>query len=195
MVILLMANDNDKPLTPDNIIQIINDFLHEEFEVDRSRIIPSADLKTTLDLDSLDYIDLVRIPETIKETFEGNSRLPVSSGKGLNRLLSSIGLVATRESSPASGLWWLCSRGRGGRNVGHRQEFADSFSGSNDLFDGRYKRVFAKPNVVQRFQVTQQPNEFWSVAGEVRGGFRQQVHRRGLPRRNRMASSWERRAR
>jgi acyl carrier protein len=63
MVILLMANDNDKPLTADNIIQIINDFLHEEFEVDRSRIIPSADLKTTLDLDSLDYIDLVVVME------------------------------------------------------------------------------------------------------------------------------------
>src|SRR5580704_747831 len=37
---------------------------------------------------------------------------PVSPGEGLNRLLSLIGLVATRESSPASGLWWLCSWGR-----------------------------------------------------------------------------------
>jgi acyl carrier protein len=50
-------------LTEENIIQIINDFLHEEFEVERSKIIPSANLKTTLELDSLDYIDLVVVME------------------------------------------------------------------------------------------------------------------------------------
>ena len=58
-----MVNEHNKPLTPDRIIQIINDFLHEEFEVESSRIIPSGDLKTTLDLDSLDYIDLVVVVE------------------------------------------------------------------------------------------------------------------------------------
>jgi len=31
--------------------------------VDKTRIIPSADLKSTLDLDSLDYIDLVVVME------------------------------------------------------------------------------------------------------------------------------------
>lgn len=45
------------------IVQIINDFLHEEFEVDRAKLLPSADLKSTLDLDSLDYIDLVVVME------------------------------------------------------------------------------------------------------------------------------------
>ena len=50
-------------LTEEKIIQIINDFIHEEFEVERSRIIPSADLKATLELDSLDYIDLVVVME------------------------------------------------------------------------------------------------------------------------------------
>ena len=58
-----MVNENDKIMTSDKIIQIINDFLHEEFEVERPRIIPAADLKTTLDLDSLDYIDLVVVME------------------------------------------------------------------------------------------------------------------------------------
>ena len=58
-----MANENDKMLTADKIIQVINDFIQEEFEVDKSRIIPSADLKSTLDLDSLDYIDLVVVME------------------------------------------------------------------------------------------------------------------------------------
>jgi acyl carrier protein len=46
------------------IIQSINTLLVEEFEVDPAAITPDADLKTTLDLDSLDYIDLVAITET-----------------------------------------------------------------------------------------------------------------------------------
>ena len=46
------------------IIEKINNFLVDEFEVDRSRITPTADLKETLELDSLDYIDLVVVIES-----------------------------------------------------------------------------------------------------------------------------------
>lgn len=41
------------------IIGKINDFLEDEFEVERDDIQPGANLKETLDLDSLDYVDLV----------------------------------------------------------------------------------------------------------------------------------------
>lgn len=41
------------------IIKKTNAFLAEEFEVAPESITPGADLKATLDLDSLDYIDLV----------------------------------------------------------------------------------------------------------------------------------------
>lgn len=41
------------------IIDRINAFMVEDFEVEESAIVPAADLKSTLDLDSLDYIDLV----------------------------------------------------------------------------------------------------------------------------------------
>ena len=41
------------------IAQKINDFLIEEFEVDGDDIHPDANLKDTLGLDSLDYVDLV----------------------------------------------------------------------------------------------------------------------------------------
>jgi acyl carrier protein len=58
-----MVNEHNKTLSADQIIQIINDFIQEEFEVDKTRITPSADLKSTLDLDSLDYIDLVVVME------------------------------------------------------------------------------------------------------------------------------------
>jgi acyl carrier protein len=41
------------------IINRINAFMVEDFEVEEHLIQPEADLKKTLDLDSLDYIDLV----------------------------------------------------------------------------------------------------------------------------------------
>lgn len=41
------------------IISRITDFMVEDFEVEPEAITPQADLKETLDLDSLDYIDLV----------------------------------------------------------------------------------------------------------------------------------------
>ncbi|MCC6599532.1 MAG: acyl carrier protein [Crocinitomicaceae bacterium] len=46
------------------IIEKINGFLVEEFEIDASKIIPDANLKDTLELDSLDYIDLVVVIES-----------------------------------------------------------------------------------------------------------------------------------
>ncbi len=45
------------------IVEKINSFLVEEFEVDPAKITPEAGLKETLELDSLDYIDLVVVIE------------------------------------------------------------------------------------------------------------------------------------
>lgn len=42
----------------------INKFLVEEFEVEESKITPEANLRETLELDSLDYIDLVVVIES-----------------------------------------------------------------------------------------------------------------------------------
>ena len=41
------------------IIEKINNFLIDEFEVESKDISPEANLKDTLDLDSLDFVDLV----------------------------------------------------------------------------------------------------------------------------------------
>jgi acyl carrier protein len=46
-------------MNKEKIIEIINGFLVEEFEVDGDAITPEANLKETLGLDSLDYVDLV----------------------------------------------------------------------------------------------------------------------------------------
>ncbi|PWB22102.1 acyl carrier protein [Flavobacterium sp. HTF] len=46
-------------MNKEEIIERINGFLVEEFEVDGDDIEPNANLKDTLGLDSLDYVDLV----------------------------------------------------------------------------------------------------------------------------------------
>lgn len=43
----------------EEMIQDVNEILVDEFEVDADTIIPTANFKKTLDLDSLDYVDLV----------------------------------------------------------------------------------------------------------------------------------------
>lgn len=46
-------------MTREEIIERINGFLVDEFEVSPGAIKPEANLKETLQLDSLDYVDLV----------------------------------------------------------------------------------------------------------------------------------------
>ncbi len=46
-------------MTKEDIIFKTNDFLIDEFEVEEDDITPEANLKETLELDSLDYVDLV----------------------------------------------------------------------------------------------------------------------------------------
>lgn len=48
----------------EEIIEKTNAFLAEEFEVDIAKITPEANLKETLELDSLDYIDLIVVIES-----------------------------------------------------------------------------------------------------------------------------------
>jgi len=51
-------------MTNSEIIEKINFFLIEEFEVDGDLITPDAGLIETLKLDSLDYVDLVVVIES-----------------------------------------------------------------------------------------------------------------------------------
>ena len=46
------------------IIEKIRKFMIDEFEVEEEKISPDANLKNTLGLDSLDYIDLVVVIES-----------------------------------------------------------------------------------------------------------------------------------
>lgn len=46
-----------------DIIATTKRFLSEEFEVDENEILPENNLQKTLDLDSLDYVDLVVVIE------------------------------------------------------------------------------------------------------------------------------------
>ena len=51
-------------MTKGEVIEKINEFLVDEFEVDPDSISAEGDLKETLDLDSLDYVDLVVVIES-----------------------------------------------------------------------------------------------------------------------------------
>lgn len=51
-------------MTNAEIIAKIHKFLSEEFEVEEGKLLPEANLKETLGLDSLDYIDLVVVIES-----------------------------------------------------------------------------------------------------------------------------------
>jgi len=53
-----------KNMDREKIVAIVNDFLVNEFEVDGDEISNEANLKKTLGLDSLDYIDLVVVIES-----------------------------------------------------------------------------------------------------------------------------------
>jgi len=55
--------NNYKHMNPEDIINKVNAFLVEEFEVEESKIEPNANLMETLELDSLDLVDLVVIIE------------------------------------------------------------------------------------------------------------------------------------
>lgn len=51
-------------MTKEEIVEKIKEFLVDEFEIDGDLITPDAPLKETLDLDSLDYVDLVVVIES-----------------------------------------------------------------------------------------------------------------------------------
>ncbi len=51
--------DHDRHMNRDEIVARINAFLIDDFEVEPDALQPDASLKEALDLDSLDYIDLV----------------------------------------------------------------------------------------------------------------------------------------
>lgn len=51
-------------MSKEEIAEKINEVLSEEFEVPLARISPAARLKETLELDSLDYVDLVVLLES-----------------------------------------------------------------------------------------------------------------------------------
>ncbi len=50
-------------MSRDEVISTINGFLVEEFEADESAFAPEANMHKVLDLDSLDYVDLVVLIE------------------------------------------------------------------------------------------------------------------------------------
>lgn len=51
-------------MSNEEVISKINQFFVEEFEADESTLIPTENMRKTLDLDSLDFVDLVVVVES-----------------------------------------------------------------------------------------------------------------------------------
>ncbi|AXT54186.1 acyl carrier protein [Aquimarina sp. BL5] len=70
------------------IVEKVDYFLIEEFEVEADDIAPDANLKETLDLDSLDYVDLVvAIEATFGVKLVGDDFVGVESFKDFYDLI------------------------------------------------------------------------------------------------------------
>lgn len=70
------------------IVEKVDEFLIEEFEVEAEEIAPDANLKETLDLDSLDYVDLVvAIEATFGVKLVGDDFVGVESFKDFYDLI------------------------------------------------------------------------------------------------------------
>ncbi|MFD2561951.1 phosphopantetheine-binding protein [Aquimarina rubra] len=70
------------------IVEKVDEFLIEEFEVEADEIAPDANLKETLDLDSLDYVDLVvAIEATFGVKLVGDDFVGVESFKDFYDLI------------------------------------------------------------------------------------------------------------
>ena len=50
-------------MTKENIIKKVNDFLIDEFELDKEALLPDAHLMDDLEIESLDFVDIVVIIE------------------------------------------------------------------------------------------------------------------------------------
>lgn len=82
-------------MTIQEIEEITIDFLSEEFEVAPDLIRPESELKSTLDLDSLDYVDLVVL---IDEHF--HVKLSGEDFKGVESFADFYRLINSRLGTP-----------------------------------------------------------------------------------------------
>ncbi len=71
-------------MSKEEIIYKTNNFLVDEFEVEEDDIFPDANLKETLELDSLDYVDLV---VSVESNFNAPAWLSCSSQTGLDSIV------------------------------------------------------------------------------------------------------------
>lgn len=86
-------NVNDVKMNLEEVIEETRGFLSEEFEVDKNLIRPENSLKETLDLDSLDYVDLVVL---IEENL--NIKITGEDFKGIVTFADFYGLVQKKLS-------------------------------------------------------------------------------------------------
>ena len=78
-------------MNQNEIIETVNEFLIDEFEVEEDEIALEANLHETLDMDSLDYVDLVVV---IQNTF--GFKLVAEDFKGVDTFSDFYNLIEER---------------------------------------------------------------------------------------------------
>ena len=79
-------------MTREEIIAQVNSLLAEEFEIEESEIAPEANLKETLNLDSINLVDLVAL---VQSTY--SIKIPAEELKGIQTFADLYGYIEQHQ--------------------------------------------------------------------------------------------------
>ncbi len=79
------------------VVQMVNSIIHEQFEVPQNLLLPEAHLKNDLSLDSLDFVDMVVLLES-----RLNSQLPNIDFMAIKTLQDVYKLVDNLTQNPST---------------------------------------------------------------------------------------------
>lgn len=79
-------------MNKEEVISKVNDFLIDEFELDSERIVPDANLRDDLDIESLDFVDIaVEIEQEFGFKIKGEDMININTLDDLyNYILSKL---------------------------------------------------------------------------------------------------------
>lgn len=78
------------------VVDIVNNILHEKFEVPKENLIPTANLKEDLQLDSLDFVDMFILLE--QETGKNPQNVDFMKIKNLGDIYQLVSELTVQET-------------------------------------------------------------------------------------------------
>jgi acyl carrier protein len=78
------------------VVEIVNNILHEKFEVPKASLVPTANLKEDLQLDSLDFVDMFILLE--QETGKNPQNVDFMKIKNLGDIYQLVSELTAEET-------------------------------------------------------------------------------------------------